>query len=197
MILFATGCVQAQESVSLNKSFGLIKFGNLSFISPIKDAQITSPFGYRTDAKVKGSKGGGDSIHMGLDLIPPKTATPKEVLNQKILAAEDGEVIVVYPPPSKKFRGHVLYGGCVQVRHLIGQVGERKIYAYTLYGHMKAVWVKEKMMIKKGDTLGIMGSTGQSTGPHLHFEILFDPMDLLNNEMPDPNKLTILLPPLR
>ena len=69
------------------------------------------------------------------------------------------------------------------IKHLVGVFDGKNIYAYTLYGHMKEVWVSEKdsqgypTKITKGQPLGLMGSTGQSTGPHVHFEILFDPLD--------------------
>jgi murein DD-endopeptidase MepM/ murein hydrolase activator NlpD len=165
-------CTPAQ-SVQL----GLL--GDLRFDLPIPNAQVSSPNGFRTDVKIPGRIGGGDSIHMGLDLIPAANRTASQVKNTQVLAAEKGKVITVYPPPGGKYRGHVVYGGCVVVRHLVGVYYGKSVYADTLYGHLKAVWVKEGQEVDKGFSLGLMGSTGQSTGPHLHFEILFDPMDLL------------------
>ena len=41
----------------------------------------------------------------------------------------------------------------------------------TVYGHMKSVKVKKGQIVEKGDVIGIMGSTGRSTGTHLHFEV--------------------------
>jgi hypothetical protein len=130
---------------------------------------------------------------MGLDIIPAN-ATNYSVKHTQILASEAGDVWIVFPPPGtpvpgskKTFAGHPVYGGCVMLRHLVGQYGNRKVYAYTLYGHMKEIWVTEftdkaktiRTTVKKGDPLGLMGSTGESTGAHVHFEILFDPMDFL------------------
>lgn len=160
------------------KEFSML--GNLRFIWPMQNHKVTSDFGYRDDIKLPGSSGGGDSIHLGVDIIP---AEPTK--NPPILAMEDGEVVTSYPAPNGYYKGHKVYGGCVKLRHVIGEIEGRKIYAYTLYAHMKQVWVSEfdaqgnPTKVKKGQVLGIMGGTGQVTGPHLHFEILFDPVDIL------------------
>ena len=42
---------------------------------------------------------------------------------------------------------------------------------FTFYGHLESVNVREGMNIRRGEIIGFMGSTGYSTGPHLHFEI--------------------------
>ena len=158
--------------------------GKLRFEWPMQNAALTSAFGYRTDVKLGTDRGGADaSLHFGLDLIPTHV-TNYQAKHTQILAAEAGEVYIVYPPPNGYFKGHASYGGCVMLRHLVGTFGEKTIYAYTLYAHMKEVWVSEldhgkPTHVAKGQAIGIMGSTGQSTGPHLHFEILFDPMDFL------------------
>ena len=164
--------------------------GDLRFDWPIPDAVITSPFGNRNDVKLP-NLGGGDSIHMGLDMIP-KNATAYQAKHTQILASEAGEVWIVFPPPGtpvpgKKgvyFGGHPVFGGCVMLRHVAGGYKGKNIYAYTLYGHMREVWVSEfkgetRTKVKKGDALGLMGTTGESTGAHVHFEILFDPLDFL------------------
>ena len=167
-----------------------LSLGDLRFDWPIPDALITSPFGYRNDVNPYAlrdgtSRGGGDSIHMGLDLIP-KNATAYSVKHTQVLASEAGDVWIVFPPPGtpipntkRVFLGHPVFGGCVMLRHIVGRYGDRVIYAYTLYGHMREVWVSEGTKVKKGDPLGLMGTTGESTGAHIHFEILFDPMDFL------------------
>lgn len=166
--------------------------GQLRFDWPIQNAVVTSAFGYRTDVKLGTDKGGADaSLHFGLDLIPA-AGTPYQIKRTQVFAAETGEVYVVYPPPGtpipgskKTFPGHISFGGCVMIKHLVGIFGGKDIYAYTLYGHMKEVWISEKnaqgnpTKILKGQVIGLMGSTGQSTGPHVHFEILFDPLDFL------------------
>jgi murein DD-endopeptidase MepM/ murein hydrolase activator NlpD len=58
------------------------------------------------------------------------------------------------------------YGKCVVVKH--NETLE------TLYGHLKQIDVKEGQKIQSGDHIGLMGSTGRSTGPHLHYEVIFN-----------------------
>ena len=63
------------------------------------------------------------------------------------------------------------YGYCVVIRHENG--------LETLYGHMSRLLVKPLQIVNAGDTIGLGGSTGHSTGPHLHFEVRFqyEPFD--------------------
>lgn len=69
------------------------------------------------------------------------------------------------------------YGYYVIIRHKYG--------FYTMYGHMQRYLVKEGQIVTQGDRIGLMGSTGLSTGPHVHYEIrvgtdVVDPMSYLN-----------------
>jgi murein DD-endopeptidase MepM/ murein hydrolase activator NlpD len=57
------------------------------------------------------------------------------------------------------------YGNCVQINHGYGYL--------TLYGHMSSIKVHAGQSVKRGDVIGLVGSTGKSTGPHLHYEVHF------------------------
>ena len=59
------------------------------------------------------------------------------------------------------------YGNCVMIDH--GFVNGD--HYYTLYGHLSAIYVSYGQSVSQGETIGAVGSTGVSTGPHLHFEI--------------------------
>ena len=72
-----------------------------------------------------------------------------------IVAAASGKVIM-----SKVYGG---YGNCVMIDHGGGIV--------TLYGHASKLLVSEGRTVKRGQTIALVGSTGRSTGPHLHFEV--------------------------
>lgn len=87
--------------------------------------------------------------HKGLDIA--NRASPA------ILAADSGKVIVAGWPDG---RG---YGNMVQIDHGNG--------LQTIYGHMAKIFVVAGQTVKRGDQLGIMGTTGRSTGIHLHFEV--------------------------
>ena len=113
-------------------------------ISPFKgDFKVSSPRGYRI-------LGGVKEYHPGLDLVALGSDT-------KVYAIADG-VVDATPYEANGFGYYV--------RQLLPD--GRRVY----YGHMKSnVYVKAGQQIKKGDALGIMGSTGRSTGAHTHIEL--------------------------
>ena len=57
------------------------------------------------------------------------------------------------------------YGNCIEINHGFGYI--------TLYGHMSAIKSRLGQNVKRGDVIGLVGSTGKSTGPHLHYEVHF------------------------
>lgn len=96
--------------------------------------------------------------HTGMDLVCVSKSSPQ------ICAVKEGKVVVATP-------GTTGYGNYVVIEHHT----EDKTF-YTLYGHMKAgsIMVAVGDEISQGQVLGTMGSTGNSTGPHLHFEVRLD-----------------------
>ena len=113
-------------------------------ISPFKgDFKVTSPRGYRTLYGV-------EEYHPGLDLVALGSDTT-------VYAIADGTVDAT-PYEANGFGYYV--------RQLLPD--GRRVY----YGHMKSnIYVKAGQKIKKGDALGVMGSTGKSTGAHTHIEL--------------------------
>ncbi len=111
-------------------------------VLPVKDARITSEFGYRTNP-VSGNYG----FHTGLDL-----------------AAAEGT------PVSTAFYGIVAETGSSDVwgNYVLMEHSEK---FQTYYCHLSEIYVEEGAVIRQGETIGLVGSTGWSTGPHLHFEV--------------------------
>lgn len=89
--------------------------------------------------------------HNGLDIAGP--------LGTPIYAAKPGKVITA----GWNSGG---YGNYIILQHTDG--------TKTLYGHMTKLYVKAGNQVEQGETIGAMGSTGRSTGPHLHFEIIIN-----------------------
>lgn len=107
------------------------------------NGRLTSPYGWR-------NLGAGPEFHYGVDLAN-KTGTP-------IWAAADG--VVSYAAPLSS------YGNVVILTHSI----DGKIYT-TVYAHLSAFNVSVGDEVSQGQQIAAMGSTGRSTGPHLHFEV--------------------------
>jgi murein DD-endopeptidase MepM/ murein hydrolase activator NlpD len=115
------------------------------FAMPIYGA-ITSGFGYRTHPIHRVSR-----MHTGLDIAGPNRGA--------VMAADGGEVIYV------GWRGG--YGKVVIINHGT----HNGVNLVTLYGHLSGWAVSSGQSVNKGQVIGYEGSTGFSTGPHLHFEI--------------------------
>lgn len=104
---------------------------------------------------------GTDIVHTGIDIDAPR-GTP-------VLAAGSGEVVWAgYGLYAGRNRPDDPYGLAVVILHDFGYQG-RKLY--TVYAHMDQIVVASGQQVAPGDVLGYVGSTGFTTGPHLHFEV--------------------------
>jgi len=139
------------QNKSFNELIGMVKnkaklLAAIPAIQPISNkklSRIASGFGYRIDPIYKTRK-----AHLGLDFAA-SSGTP-------IYATADGIV---------KFSGFSTngYGNHVIINHGFGYE--------TLYGHMVRVNASQGQQVKRGQVIGYVGSTGKSTGPHLHYEV--------------------------
>lgn len=104
--------------------------------------------------------------HQGIDIADePKRKTP-------IVAANAGKVIFADMGVNKN--GHNGYGYCIDIDHGMGLI--------TRYAHCSVLNIKIGQQVVTGQKIAIVGNTGHSTGPHLHFEVL------LNGRRVDPMK---------
>ena len=110
---------------------------------PVAGGALGSSFGWRIDPM-----NGRSALHTGLD-FPAEPGTP-------ILAAAGGVVV------AQEY--HPAYGNMVEVDHGNDLVSR--------YAHASKVWVKKGDLVKRGQKIADVGTTGRSTGPHLHFEVL-------------------------
>lgn len=124
--------------------------------APVTGRTAGSAFGWRVDPIT-----GQSALHTGLD-FQADTGTP-------ILAAAGGVVV------TQEY--HAAYGNMIEVDH-----GNQLI---TRYAHASRTLVKQGDIVRRGQKIGEVGTTGRSTGPHLHFEVLVqgvfqDPQKFLN-----------------
>lgn len=109
---------------------------------PVREATLSSGFGYRNDPFA-----GYRSRHEGIDFVAD-VGTP-------VVAAADGVVLSAMAHPQ--------FGNLVEIDHGDGLL--------TRYAHLHRIDVQPGRLLKRGEVLGGVGSTGRSTGPHLHFEV--------------------------
>lgn len=105
-----------------------------------------------------GPRFGGSDYHTGIDL------SGSGIMGSSIVAVQDGVIAKAnwsYAPG----RGYGIY---VIIDHGVNEKGQS---VSTLYGHMSSIAVQEGQSVKRGQSIGQVGSTGWSTGPHLHFEV--------------------------
>lgn len=122
------------------------KIDHIPAVMPINisDYTMSSGYGYRIDPVY-----GGSAFHAGLDFAAP-TGTP-------VYATADGEVNV-----AERSGG---YGNKIDISHGFNYI--------TRYAHLSKIDVSPGQKVKRGDKIGEVGSTGKSTGPHLHYEVRY------------------------
>lgn len=122
------------------------KLAHIPSIIPIdvKDYTMSSGYGYRRDPVY-----GSTKFHAGLDFAA-KNGIP-------VYATGDGTVAV-----AERKSG---YGNCIDIDHGYNYL--------TRYAHLSEILVSPGQSVKRGDYIGKVGSTGKSTGPHLHYEVRF------------------------
>jgi murein DD-endopeptidase MepM/ murein hydrolase activator NlpD len=113
--------------------------------NPVPGSDTTSRFGYRKDPLL-----GTQAFHSGIDF--------RAETGHRIHAPAAGVVVT-----AGRSGG---YGNMVEIRHKGGII--------TRYGHMNSIYVRQGETVDEGAVLGEVGSTGRSTGPHLHYEVRVD-----------------------
>jgi murein DD-endopeptidase MepM/ murein hydrolase activator NlpD len=139
---------------------------------PIPHASITQGFG-PSGFSFEAAYAGFPHFHTGIDLAVP--------LGTPVFAAADG-VVLLAEPMTDGSGGLVGYGNYVVIQHETG--------LKTLYGHLLAFGVRAGDTVKRGQLIGLVGSTGNSTGPHTHFEVRIenspiDPLQMMPSLVPN------------
>ena len=112
---------------------------------PVWTYWLSSPFGKRSDPFNARS-----ATHKGVDLASNKGNKIKTMAEGRVTRAGNASG----------------YGKLVEIDHGNG--------FKTKYAHMNKIYVKRGQMVAQGEAIGEVGSTGRSTGPHLHYEVLYD-----------------------
>ncbi len=156
------------QSKSFDEVFKLVKnksemLASIPAIQPISKKNlkmIASGFGYRIDPLYKTIK-----MHTGLDFAA--------AIGTPIYSSGNGVVRTAQYEQSG-------YGNCVVINHGYGY--------QTLYGHMSRIAARPGQKVNRGDIIGYVGSTGKSTGPHLHYEVIkgstkINPVNFFYNDL--------------
>lgn len=155
------GCVFINQSNTKNKdnNSNIIEQGEIIYKGqlpiPVENfIQVTSKFGYRNPVyNSQGIQISGGKVHTGIDLCGN--------LGSRVMAVQDGKIT------HAGWQGG--YGNCVEIQH----IDEQGNNFYSFYAHMRdnSICIQKNQKVIKGQIIGTQGSTGNSTGDHLHFEI--------------------------
>lgn len=180
--------MEAQQAAYMDKIYALINglastgdgsvSGGLSWPVPYSNTYITSPFGYRTI-------GGVRAMHYGVDISMGGASD----YNKRIVASASGKVLIANSicshnyPKTSSCGCNGGYGNYVVIDHGNGMV--------VYYAHLASVSVSVGQTVERGQTLGILGCTGRSTGAHLHYEIRIGSGSRSNTAKNPMNYLTV------
>lgn len=138
--------LEAQRKAAVAANQSALAPGSGSFLWPVASyVYVSSRFGLRVHPIT-----GVEKSHTGIDIASNSGTT--------VYASDSGTVTLA------AWNGG--YGNCIMLDHGNGYI--------TLYGHLSAMSVSAGQAVGKGDSIGAVGSTGNSTGPHLHFEVIKD-----------------------
>lgn len=156
------------QSKSFDEIFELAKSKNemlasIPAIQPVSNKDLTriaSGFGYRIHPVYKTTM-----MHTGIDFTAP--------VGTEVYATGNGTVSII----ERNGKG---YGNSVTIRHGFGYE--------TLYGHLSKILVREGQKVKRGDVIGLVGNSGLSTAPHLHYEVMkneikINPVNFFYNDL--------------
>lgn len=144
---FAEIALETSLALAIRSSLGSSAGGGIPFLWPVltDTYHLSSPFGWRSDP-LRGLR----AWHAGMDIA--------DRIGSPVTAAADGVVIFV--------GWRMGYGNLVEIKHENGFT--------TRYGHLYKPVAYTGQRVNAGDLIALMGSTGRSTGPHLHFEVRKD-----------------------
>ncbi len=150
--------VQAESFAEIERRFEETNVQYLPTILPVPEQKtwLSSPFGWRIDPFT-----GRRAFHRGIDFAGRK-GTP-------IYATADG--FVRYVGQDKYLGNTIVVVHRKKERDEQGQLYTRQGGYQTEYGHLDKILVEQGQQIKRGQQIGTMGSTGRSTGPHLHYAV--------------------------
>ena len=153
--------IDIKNEVENKLNFEFYNIMDIPYTSPIESSKIkriSSLFGVREVHPILRIR----TFHNGIDFSAN--------YNTEILATGNGKV-------EKVKYSRFGYGNYIEIKHILG--------FKTKYAHLNKINVKEGQIVKQGDLIGYVGNTGLSTGPHLHYEIIYnnkniDPLELYN-----------------
>jgi murein DD-endopeptidase MepM/ murein hydrolase activator NlpD len=127
-------------------------------IAPLKNIRMTSKYGWRKDP----------FTHF---LVPHRGIDFAESRGAKVFATADGVVTLAKTVPT--------FGRVIIIDHGYGYE--------TVYGHLQSLYVYSGQQVKRGQIIGVVGNSGRSTAPHLHYEVRVDgnqvnPLDYVFDE---------------
>ena len=144
MLTYEAAAAETHGEVPANATLAPVVYTGTPVFPLETDAyRLSSPFGFRTHP-ISGTL----DFHTGVDLAAPE--------GTRIFAAEDGTVI--------ESRFDSAYGNFIKIDHGNGY--------YTYYGHCSERIAQTGMCVRGGDVIALVGSTGNSTGNHLHFGVI-------------------------
>ncbi|MBN2048734.1 MAG: M23 family metallopeptidase [Anaerolineaceae bacterium] len=133
-------------------------YDHFYFVRPIAVDEINWPL---PDYRYGGTFFAPDIVHTGIDIAAPRNTPVLAAAKGRVVWAENGLYFGVYNPDDP-------YGLAVVIEHEFGYQNEK---LYTVYAHMDRIDVTLGQEVNTHDPIGVVGDTGYTTGPHLHFEV--------------------------